>query len=168
MTDFMVLDMGAKDEETPIILRRPFLNTTNAIVFIGSVQVYFLFLDGKVRCHFNSYTTHEQSKKLHNRRKRRSHCQVNQSLKDGWADYPGEVVRYEDRWNKWDTEDKKIEEPTKKEATPPKSGTQTTQVWKEKTTLTSSPQKKSKHLSLPHRDQMMHLKSKYSLLPSPV
>jgi hypothetical protein len=38
------------------------------------------------------------------------------------------------------TEDKKIEELTKKEATPPKSGTYTTQVWKEKTTLTSSPQ----------------------------
>jgi hypothetical protein len=49
-------------------------------------------------------------------------------------------VRYEDSWNEWDTEDKKIEELTKEEATPPKSGTQTTQVWKEKTTLTSSPQ----------------------------
>jgi hypothetical protein len=44
-------------------------------------------------------------------------------LKDGSEDYLGEVVRYEDRWNEWDTEDKKIEEPTKEEATPPKSGT---------------------------------------------
>jgi hypothetical protein len=43
-------------------------------------------------------------------------------LKDGWADYLGEVVRYEDHWNEWDTEDKNIEEPTKEEATPPKSG----------------------------------------------
>jgi hypothetical protein len=25
-------------------------------------------------------------------------------LKDGWADYLGEVVRYEDCWNEWDTE----------------------------------------------------------------
>jgi hypothetical protein len=49
-------------------------------------------------------------------------------------------VRYEDRWNEWDTKDKKIEELTKEEATPPKSGTRTTQVWKEKTTLTLSPQ----------------------------
>jgi hypothetical protein len=32
-------------------------------------------------------------------------------------------VRYEDRWNEWDTEDKKIEEPTKEKATPPKSST---------------------------------------------
>jgi hypothetical protein len=39
--DFMVLDMGAKDKETPIILGRPFLNTTNAIIFIGSGQVHF-------------------------------------------------------------------------------------------------------------------------------
>jgi hypothetical protein len=39
--DFMVLDMGAEDEETPVILGRPFLNTTNAIIFIGSGQVHF-------------------------------------------------------------------------------------------------------------------------------
>jgi len=38
-------------------------------------------------------------------------------LKDGWADYPGEVSRYEDRWNEWDTQDKKIEEPINEEAT---------------------------------------------------
>jgi hypothetical protein len=53
--------MGAEDEETLIILGRPFLKTTNAIIFIGSGQVHFQFPDGKVHCHFNSYTTHEQS-----------------------------------------------------------------------------------------------------------
>jgi hypothetical protein len=36
LANFMVLDMGAEDEETPIILERPFLNTTNTIIFIGS------------------------------------------------------------------------------------------------------------------------------------
>jgi hypothetical protein len=35
-TDFMVLDMGVEDEETPIILGRLFLNTTNAVIYIGS------------------------------------------------------------------------------------------------------------------------------------
>jgi hypothetical protein len=89
--DFMVLDMGVEDEETPIILGRPFLNTTNAIIFIGSGQVHFQFSDRKVRCHFNSYTTHEQPKKPRNRKRRRSHRQANQPLMDGWADYPGEV-----------------------------------------------------------------------------
>jgi hypothetical protein len=29
--DFMVLDMGEEDDDTPIILGRPFLNTINAI-----------------------------------------------------------------------------------------------------------------------------------------
>jgi hypothetical protein len=95
--DFMVLDMGVEDEETPIILERPFLNTTNAVIYTGSGQVHFQFLDGKVRCHFNSYTNYEQLKKNHNRRRRRSHRQETQPWNDGWTDYPGEVSRYEDR-----------------------------------------------------------------------
>jgi hypothetical protein len=39
--DFMVLDMGEEDDDTPIILGRPFLNTTNVIIYIGSRQVHF-------------------------------------------------------------------------------------------------------------------------------
>jgi hypothetical protein len=31
-TDFMILDMGEKEEDVPIILRRLFLNATNAII----------------------------------------------------------------------------------------------------------------------------------------
>jgi hypothetical protein len=38
--DIMVLDMGIEEEETPIILGRPFLNTTNAVIYIGSGQVH--------------------------------------------------------------------------------------------------------------------------------
>jgi hypothetical protein len=68
--DFMVLDMGVEDEEAPIVLGRPFLNTTNAIIYIGSGQVYFQFPDEKVRCHFNNYTNYEQPKKNRNRRRR--------------------------------------------------------------------------------------------------
>ena len=34
--DFMVLDMGEEEDDTPIILRRSFLNTTNAIIYVGS------------------------------------------------------------------------------------------------------------------------------------
>jgi hypothetical protein len=33
--DFMVLDMGEEDDDTPIILGRPFLNTTNTITCVG-------------------------------------------------------------------------------------------------------------------------------------
>ena len=35
-TDFMVLDMGEEEDETPIILGRPFLNTTNVIIYVES------------------------------------------------------------------------------------------------------------------------------------
>ena len=57
--DFMVLDMGDEEDDTPIILGRPFLNTTNAIIYVGSGQVHFQFPREKVRYYFNSYTTYE-------------------------------------------------------------------------------------------------------------
>ena len=40
-TNFMVLDMGEEEDDTPNILGRPFLNTTNAIIYVGSGQVHF-------------------------------------------------------------------------------------------------------------------------------
>ena len=41
-TNFMVLDMGEEEEDdTPIILGRPFLNTTNMTFYVGSGQVHF-------------------------------------------------------------------------------------------------------------------------------
>ena len=58
-TDFMVLDMGEEEDDMPIILGRPFLNTTNAIIYVGSRQVHFQFPREKVRCYFNNYTTYE-------------------------------------------------------------------------------------------------------------
>ena len=45
--NFMVLHMGEEDN-TPIILGRPFLNTTNAIIYVGSGQVHFQFWEEKV------------------------------------------------------------------------------------------------------------------------
>ena len=41
LADFMVLDMGKEEDDTSIILGRPFLNTTNAIIYVGSGQVHF-------------------------------------------------------------------------------------------------------------------------------
>ena len=67
-TDFMVLDMGEEDD-TPIILGIPFLNTTNTTIYVGSGQVHFQFPREKVRCYFNSYTTYEQPKKTRSRRR---------------------------------------------------------------------------------------------------
>ena len=41
-TDFMILDMG-NAEDTPLIIGRPFLNTTNACIYVASRQIQFHF-----------------------------------------------------------------------------------------------------------------------------
>ena len=104
-TNFMILDMGEEEEEddTPIILERPFLNTTNTIIYVGSGQVHFQFPREKVHCYFNSYTTYEQPKKSRSRRRRRSL----------------QRQRNQPRWNGW--EDEELEVPMNDEPTPPKT-----------------------------------------------
>jgi len=107
----MVLDMG-EEEEVPIILRRPFLNTPNEIIYVGSGQVHFQFLGEKVRCYFNSYTIYEQPKKTRSKRRcRASQRRRNQSPKN---------------------ENEEDEKPVEDEPTPPNLNPQTKQVWKEK------------------------------------
>jgi hypothetical protein len=99
-TDFLVLDMGEDKYDSPIILERPFLNTTKAIIYIGSGEVHFHFPSEKVCRYFNdNYIVNEDPKKYITRRRRRNRHQKNQTSKDGWADYEGEVSRYEDRYS---------------------------------------------------------------------
>jgi len=117
--DFMVLDMGEEEDDTPIILGRPFLNTTNTIIYVGSRQVHFQFPGKKVRCYFNSYTTYEQLKKSRSRRRCRS----------------SQRQRNQPQWNEWEDEEPKA--PMKDEPTPPKTSPQSRQVWKEKVTSSS-------------------------------
>jgi hypothetical protein len=38
-TDFMVLDMGEEEYDPPIVLGRPFLNTTRAVIYMRSGEV---------------------------------------------------------------------------------------------------------------------------------
>jgi hypothetical protein len=40
-TDFMVLDMGEEEHDPPIVLGRPFLNTTQAIIYMRNEEVHF-------------------------------------------------------------------------------------------------------------------------------
>jgi hypothetical protein len=84
--DFMVLDMEEEDD-SPIILGRPFLNTTNAVIYVEFGQTHFQFLGEKVHCCFNSYTIYEQSKKTNSQRRRRrsSHRQEDQLPRNGWG-----------------------------------------------------------------------------------
>jgi hypothetical protein len=77
----MVLDMGEEEHDLPIVFGRPFINTTQAIIYMRNGEVHFQFPSEKVRCYFNSYTNREQSRK--NRSRRRHHayqCRQNQSL----------------------------------------------------------------------------------------
>jgi hypothetical protein len=84
--DFLVLDME-EENDSPIILGRLFLNTTNAVIYVGSRQIHFQFLGEKVCCCFNSYTTYEQPKKTRSRRRRcrSSHHQEDQLPRNGWG-----------------------------------------------------------------------------------
>jgi hypothetical protein len=93
-TDFQVVDMGEDEYDPPIILGRPFLSTVKAIIYIGTGEVHMHFPSEKVRRYFTdpNYIV-EESKQV---RKRRNRNQRRQIIKDGWADYEGEVVRSED------------------------------------------------------------------------
>jgi hypothetical protein len=61
LTDFLVIDMG-DEQDPPIVLRKPFLDTTRAIIYIRTSEIHFQFRTEKVHCYFNTYTDHEQPK----------------------------------------------------------------------------------------------------------
>jgi hypothetical protein len=101
LIDFLVIDMGEDDYDRPIILGRPFLNTTKAIIYIGTGEVHFHFPLEKVRRYFNdNYMVNEDPKKNRTRRRRHTRNKKNQFTKDGCVDYEGEVSMYEDRYPK--------------------------------------------------------------------
>jgi hypothetical protein len=60
--------MGASDDVS-IILGRPFLNTVNTVIYVGSGQVHLQFPGWKVKCPFNGYKANLQAKdkKLRNK-----------------------------------------------------------------------------------------------------
>ena len=89
--------MGEDEYDPPIILGRPFLNTIQVIIYIGTGEVHVYFPSEKVRHYFNdSNYIVEDSKQVRTRRRRRNRNQRRQIIKDGWADYEGKVVRSED------------------------------------------------------------------------
>jgi hypothetical protein len=102
-TDFLVIDMGEDEHDPPIILGRPLLSTTKAIIYIAT-GVHFQFPSEEVHRYFNSnYIVDKEPKKNRTRRRHHNRTQKNQIPKDGWADYQGEVSRYEDRFPKDNT-----------------------------------------------------------------
>jgi spore germination cell wall hydrolase CwlJ-like protein len=129
--------MGEDEYDPPIILGRLFLNTTKAIIDIGTGEVHFHFPAGKVRRHFNdNYTIDEDPKKNRTRRRHCNRHQKNYTSKDGWADYEGEVSRYEDRYPK-----KEIS--PEEEVVPPIESAPVTMENKEEKTVQQAPSSKS-------------------------
>jgi hypothetical protein len=59
--DFVILDMGHK-QRVPLILGRPFLNTTNAVLHVGSGHVSFHMQGQTMRCPFNGFNKNKQPK----------------------------------------------------------------------------------------------------------
>jgi hypothetical protein len=57
------------EQDPPIVLGRPFLNTTRAIFYIRIGEIHFQFRTEKVHCYFNTYTNPEQPKKNKTRRR---------------------------------------------------------------------------------------------------
>jgi hypothetical protein len=60
-TDFIILDMG-HNKKGPLLLGRPFLNTTNAILHVGSGHVSFHIQGQTMRCSFNGFNMHKYTK----------------------------------------------------------------------------------------------------------
>jgi hypothetical protein len=129
----MVLDIGEEEIDPSIVLGRPFLNTTRAIIYMRLEEIHFQFPAEKVRCYFNSYTNYEQPKK-NERRHRSARRQGNKSTKDGWANYSGKLERSEDCQNKKDNKEKS-DEPQQPAST---LSLPTKQVWKKKGSPSSS------------------------------
>jgi len=117
-TDFQVIDMGEDEYDSPVILGRQFLSTVKAIIYIGTGEVHMHLPSQKVRRYFTdpNYIV-EDSKQV---RKQRNRNQRRQIIKDGWADYEGEVIR---------SEDIQLEQDHPEETVAP------SQVWKEKITI---------------------------------
>jgi len=109
-----VIDIGEDEYDPPTILGRPFLSTVKAIIYIGTREVHMHFPSEKVRRYFND------PKQVSARRTRRNRNQKRQIIKDGWADYEGEVVR---------SEDIQLEQNCPEETVAP------SQVWREKITI---------------------------------
>ena len=59
--DFVVLDMG-HNKEVPLLLARPFLNTTNAVLHVGLGHVSFHIQGQTMRFPFNGFDMHKYAK----------------------------------------------------------------------------------------------------------
>jgi hypothetical protein len=126
LTDFIVMDMG-DDLDPPIVLGRPFLNTTRAIIYIRTGEIHLQFPKEKVKVYFNGYNDYEQPRKC-----RSARCRQNKK----WIQNPGEED--EEQKNMKPTTPEPAMKKTEEPSTPQKKSTKKKQWRKKKTSPSSS------------------------------
>ena len=67
--DFVVIETG-NDERAPIILGRPFLNTSGAVIYASAAKISFYIKGRKETFSFNNKTTQIPEQSRHKPRKR--------------------------------------------------------------------------------------------------
>jgi hypothetical protein len=60
-TNFVILDMG-RNKKDPLLLGRPFVNTTNVVLHVWSVHVSFHIKGQTMKCPFNGFNMHKYAK----------------------------------------------------------------------------------------------------------
>ena len=89
-----VIVMGEDEFDPLIIIGRLFLSTVKAIIYIGTREVHMHFPSEKVCRYFTDPNYIVKDSKQVTTRRRRLNCnQRSKIIKDGWADYEGEVHR---------------------------------------------------------------------------
>ena len=72
LADFMVVETDEEDRDPPIVLGRPFLCTTRAIIHIATGEVQLHFREKRVSAFFMDYIETEQLRKARTKRNRRT------------------------------------------------------------------------------------------------
>ena len=77
--DFVVIETGI-DERAPIILGRPFLNTSGAVIYASAAKISFYIKGRKEMFSFKNKTTHISEQSRHEPRKRTNRRNRNKQM----------------------------------------------------------------------------------------
>jgi hypothetical protein len=93
--------------DVPVILGRPFMNTVNVVIYVGSSQIHLQFVGKRIKCPFNGYKTNMQPKdtKLEEKPRGKSRRRYNKGKSAKKAEQKEEPTKQEEhskkkRWEK--------------------------------------------------------------------
>ena len=79
LADFMVIETG-NDERVPVILERPFLNTSGAVIYASAAKISFYIKGTKETFSFKNKTTQISEQSRHEPRKRTNRRNRNKKM----------------------------------------------------------------------------------------